>query len=201
MAFHPYPQLIPAVFNPHGFGPPPPVTAASTWSRVDRHGFGSTTTYMRPIQTRFRFGSGPEGLNPHVISNSPDHNAKGTRSGLAPLPLLVGTRFQDLFHSPPGVLFTFPSRYSCTIGHRGVFRLGGWSPRLRAEFHVLRATRELTRGRTQPVTGLSPSVAGHSRPLHPRVVHPMSWSHNPRGASSPGLASSPFAHRYLENLG
>src|SRR2546422_1677798 len=29
---------------------------------------------------------------------------------------LVGTRFQDLFHSPPGVLFTFPSRYWCTIG-------------------------------------------------------------------------------------
>ena len=35
---------------------------------------------MRPIQTRFRFGSGPEGLNPHVSSNSPDHNAKGTPS-------------------------------------------------------------------------------------------------------------------------
>ena len=25
--------------------------------------------------------------------------------------LLVGSRFQVLFHSPPGVLFTFPSRY------------------------------------------------------------------------------------------
>ena len=25
--------------------------------------------------------------------------------------------------------------------------------------------------------------------------------HNPGGASSPGLASSPFAHRYLGNLG
>ncbi len=28
------------------------------------------------------------------------------------LPQLVGTGFQVLFHSPPGVLFTFPSRYS-----------------------------------------------------------------------------------------
>ena len=27
------------------------------------------------------------------------------------LPLLVSTRFQILFHSPSGVLFTFPSRY------------------------------------------------------------------------------------------
>ena len=28
------------------------------------------------------------------------------------LPLLIGLGFQVLFHSPPGVLFTFPSRYS-----------------------------------------------------------------------------------------
>ena len=198
MAFHPYPQVIRAVFNPHRFGPPPPVTAASTCPSVDRHGFGSTTTYERPYQTRFRFGSGPEGLNLHVISNSPDHNAKGTPSGCPKTTLrpLVSTRFQDLFHSPPGVLFTFPSRYSCTIGHRGVFRLGGWSPQIRAEFHVLRATRDTTRGRTRLVTGLSPSLAGHSRPLHSGVVHPMLWSHNPAGACSHGLASSPFAHRY-----
>ena len=33
------------------------------------------------------------------------------------LSVLVGTRFQVLFHSPPGVLFTFPSRYCSTIGH------------------------------------------------------------------------------------
>ncbi len=30
----------------------------------------------------------------------------------------VSTRFQVLFHSPSGVLFTFPSRYSFTIGHQ-----------------------------------------------------------------------------------
>ena len=29
----------------------------------------------------------------------------------AALPLLVNTGFQVLFHSPPGVLFTFPSQY------------------------------------------------------------------------------------------
>ena len=49
---------------------------------------------------------------------------------------LAGARFQVLFHSPPGVLFTFPSRYWCAIGHMGVFRLGGWSPRVRTGFHV-----------------------------------------------------------------
>ena len=58
------------------------------------------------------------------------------------LRLLVGARFQVLFHSPLGVLFTFPSRYWFTIGHRRVFSLGGWSPLLRAGFHVPGATRD-----------------------------------------------------------
>ena len=31
--------------------------------------------------------------------------------------MLVGSRFHVLFHSPPGVLFTFPSRYCFAIGH------------------------------------------------------------------------------------
>jgi hypothetical protein len=34
------------------------------------------------------------------------------------------------FHSPPGVLFTFPSRYCSSIGHQVIFRLGWWSTRL-----------------------------------------------------------------------
>ena len=39
-----------------------------------------------------------------------------------------------------GVLFTFPSRYWFTIGHRRVFSLGGWSPRIQTGFHVPRLT-------------------------------------------------------------
>ena len=56
------------------------------------------------------------------------------------LRLLVGARFQALFHSPLGVLFTFPSRYWFAIGRGRVFSLGGWSPLLRAGFHVPGAT-------------------------------------------------------------
>ena len=44
------------------------------------------------------------------------------------LPQLVSAGFQVLFHSPPGVLFTFPSRYyalSVTISYLG---LGGGPP-------------------------------------------------------------------------
>ena len=76
------------------------------------HGFGSNTTdFLRPIQTCSRYGSTPEVLNLASYIHSPDHSTIGTRSPLDGLSVLVSTRFQVLFHSPPGVLFTFPSRY------------------------------------------------------------------------------------------
>src|SRR5690625_1374696 len=55
---------------------------------------------------------------------------------------IVSTRFQVLFHSPPGVLFTFPSRYLSAIGHKVVFRLTRWSWPIHTGFHGPGATRE-----------------------------------------------------------
>ena len=76
------------------------------------HGFGSNTTdFIRPVQTCFRCGSGPQVLNLASYIHSPDHSTIGTRSPVDGLSVLVSTRFQVLFHSPPGVLFTFPSQY------------------------------------------------------------------------------------------
>ena len=63
--------------------------------------------------------------------------------------VLVNIRFQVLFHSPPGVLFTFPSQYCSTIGHQVVFRLGGWSPRLLTGFLVSADTMD-TASRSSP---------------------------------------------------
>ena len=60
------------------------------------------------------------------------------------LPLLVSLRFHVLFHSPTGVLFTFPSRYYFTIGHPGVFSLTRWSSLIHTGFHVPHATRDRT---------------------------------------------------------
>ena len=60
------------------------------------------------------------------------------------LPQLVSAGFQVLFHSPPGVLFTFPSRYWFTIGHRRVFSLTEWSPLIQTGFHVPRPTLVVT---------------------------------------------------------
>src|SRR3954447_1379565 len=55
---------------------------------------------------------------------------------------IVGERFQVLFHSPPGVLFTIPSRYSSAIGHQEVFSLTRWSWQIHGKFQEFAATRE-----------------------------------------------------------
>src|SRR5205085_8514058 len=56
------------------------------------------------------------------------------------LSLLVDTRFQVLWTPLTGVLFTFPSRYSFTIGRQVVFRLQTWSSHIQAGVHVSRLT-------------------------------------------------------------
>ena len=62
--------------------------------------------------------------------------------GLRPF---VSCWFQVLFHSAPAVLFTFPSQYWSTIGHRLVFSLGGRAPLLQTGFHVSGPTQKLAR--------------------------------------------------------
>jgi hypothetical protein len=53
---------------------------------------------------------------------------KARRHTTKVLRLLVRTQFQDLFHSPSGVLLTFPSRYLFTIDHKIYLALGGGPP-------------------------------------------------------------------------
>src|SRR3954466_10424685 len=80
---------------------------------------------------------------------------------------LLACGFRISFTPRTGVLFTCPSRYSSTIGHTGVFSLGGWSPQLRARFLVPGATQELCYASILvSATGLSPSLALRSRRVH-----------------------------------
>ena len=89
------------------------------------------------------------------------------KTNKAGLRLFVCMRFQDLFHSPPGVLFAFPSRYWFTIGRSRVFSLGGWSPHVQTGFHVSRPTcRKLSSTKMISYKGLSPSMAGLSIPFY-----------------------------------
>ena len=89
----------------------------------------------RPVKARFRSGSLSVNLAPRQRLAGSFYKRHAV-TGRSPLRRLAGARFQVLFHSPPGVLFTFPSRYWCAIGHRVVLRLGWWSTQVRTGFHV-----------------------------------------------------------------
>ena len=145
MAFHPYPQVIAAVFNRRAFGPPRGLTPASACPWVAHPASRLRRATERPVQTRSRYGSLSSLASPRAATRWLILQ-KARRHATRALRLLVGTRFQVLFHSPPGVLFTFPSRYWCAIGHWRVFRLGGWSPLLPTGFHVSGGTRAPTGG-------------------------------------------------------
>jgi hypothetical protein len=81
LAFHPYPQIIPSFCNRNGFGPPPAVTRGSPCPWVAHQVSCLIDATARPVQTRFRFGSGCFCLNLATPINSPAHSPKGTRSG------------------------------------------------------------------------------------------------------------------------
>ena len=165
MEFHRYPQVIRHHCNGGRFGPPWGFTPTSTCSWVGHPVSGLWQRTFRPIQTRSRFASGTQYLKLARYYNSPDRSTKSTTSHFNVLCLLVSTRFQVLFHSPPGVLFTFPSRYCSSIGHQVVFRLGWWSTRFPTGFHVSRGTLDPVARPSLSDTGLSPSSAGLPRPF------------------------------------
>ena len=161
---------------------------------------------VRPIQTRFRYGSGAEHLNLQLkISRRIIMQKARSQAGpkTIALPQIVSTQFQVLFHSPPGVLFTFPSRYLFTIGHWRVFSLGGWSPRIPTGFHGSRSTQERT-GRL---------AAFHLQDYHllwcrlssrlwlsPSFITPIWYALQPHLIRrSGGLGCSDFARHYFRN--
>ena len=57
MAFHPYPRVIPSVFNRSGFGPPRGLTPASACPWVAHPASRLRRATRRPVRTRFRSGS------------------------------------------------------------------------------------------------------------------------------------------------
>ena len=151
-------------------------------------GFGSTPCDWTLISNSLSLRL-PYSVKLATECKSLTHYAKGTQSPLVRLLLFVCMRFQVLFHSPPGVLFAFPSQYWFTIGRSRVFSLGGWSPHLQTGCHVSRPTYRFLS--TTPLTsckGLSPSMAALPRAFHClRSYQKLGWCN--------------FARRYFRNLG
>ena len=118
LEFLPYPHLIATLFNGCAFGPPLPFTATSTWTWIDHpvSGLRIQTHQLTLVcaQLTLGFPSAPWlnhlTLPASVTRRTVLQKVRGCTHMV--LPQLVDTGFQVLFHSPPGVLFTFPSQYS-----------------------------------------------------------------------------------------
>ena len=197
MEFLPYPHLIPTLFNGCGFGPPLPLTAASTWTWIDHPVSGLLLLTLALL--RLGFPTAPHlkclTLPVSVTRRTVLQKVRGRTYKV--LPQLVDTGFQVLFHSPPGVLFTFPSQYYALSVTKEYLALGGgppdflqgstclavlWIPLADYCFHV------------QGFHSLWPDFPDRSinRSSH------ITWSITP-GCTHPGLGSSHFARRYFRN--
>ena len=111
LEFLPYPHLIPTLFNGCGFGPPLPLTAASTWTWIDHPVSGLLLLTLALLRLGFPTAPHLKCLTLPVSVTRRTVLQKVRGCAYKALPQLVDTGFQVLFHSPPGVLFTFPSQY------------------------------------------------------------------------------------------
>ena len=167
LAFHPYPQVIQLLCNAGRFAPSRGFTLASRCPWV-AHQVSGPRPATQIALFRLAFASAPQLplLNLATERNSSAHSSIGTPSpGQAGLRLLVGTRFQGLFHSPLGVLFTFPSRYWFTIGRQGYLALESGLPSFPRDFTCPVVLRDPAGVDQVSPTGLSPPAAGRSRPF------------------------------------
>ena len=109
------------------FGPPLPLTAASTWTWIDHPVSGLLLLTLALLRLGFPTA-------PHLkcltlpVSVTRRTVLQKVRRRTCVLRQLVNTGFQVLFHSPPGVLFTFPSQYYALSVTKEYLALGGGPP-------------------------------------------------------------------------
>ena len=128
LEFLPYPHLIPTLFNGCGFGPPLPLTAASAWTWIDHPVSGLLSLTLALLRLGFPTAPSLKDLTLPVSATRRTVLQKVRGRTYNVLPQLVDTGFQVLFHSPPGVLFTFPSQYSALSVTKWYLALGGGPP-------------------------------------------------------------------------
>ena len=113
------------------------------------------------------------------------------------LPQLVNTGFQVLFHSPPGVLFTFPSQYYALSVTKEYLALGGGPPDFLQGSTCLAVLRIPLAVFWFHVRGFHPLWLAFPKPF----CYPLTMTFAVRtpDCTQSGLGSFPFARRYLRN--
>ena len=112
--------------------------------------------------------------------------------------LLVSTRFQVLFHSPPGVLFTVPSRYSTLSVTWSYLALRDGPRFFRQDSSCPDVLRILACLSCISRTGISPSSSRFSNTVPLYNISPLQVLY-PARITTCGLGSSDFARHYFRN--
>ena len=166
-------------------------------------GFGSACTdrYLPVTCALLRLGFPPAPCLKHLTT--PAHTTRRTvlqkvrGPALKTVPQLVNTGFQVLFHSPPGVLFTFPSQYYALSVTKEYLALRG-GPRFFPQgfscLVVLWILPRLLCIRLRGFHPLRPAFPGPF-PFHCRIACAVRTP----GCTHPGLGSSGSARRYSRN--
>ena len=127
LEFLPYPHLIATLFNGCAFGPPRDFTPASSWTWVDHPVSGLPVLTLALFRLGFPAAPRLDRLTLPAPATRRTVLQK-VRGCACALPQLVNIGFQVLFHSPPGVLFTFPSQYYALSVTKEYLALGGGPP-------------------------------------------------------------------------
>ena len=142
-------------------------------------GFGSMTADSLAL-FRLGFPSAPrhQALNLASRHNSPDRSTESTRSRPCGAPTACRRRVSGSLSLPSRGPFHLSLTVLYAIGHRVVFSLGGWSPRLPTGFLVSRGTPDPARSARLSRTRLSLAVAGFPKTV-PLALPPVMAVHNP----------------------
>ena len=125
MAFHPYPQVIPPVFNLGGFGPPRGLTPVSACPRIAHPASRLRRATQAPGWDSLSLRLASK-LNLAAHRNSLAHSTKGTPSrpeGRSDC--LYAHGFRYCFTPLPGYFSPFPHGTYSTIGHAKYLGLPG----------------------------------------------------------------------------
>ena len=215
MAFHPYPQVIPSVFNRSGFGPPQSLTSASACPWIDHPASRLRLATDRHLKgsLSLRLGSC---LNLAANRNSLAHSTKGTPSQRMAAPTAcrhtvsgtVSLPSRGAFHLSLTVLVRYRSRESVQPwrvvppASRGVSRAPRYSgPETRCQRPSGYGALTLFRRPSQavPLDGWFVTAAEACGPRLPRPTTPA--RKRPHACTRAGLGWPGFARRYSRDLG
>ena len=208
LEFLPYPHLIPTLFNGCGFGPPMPFTASSSWTWIDHPVSGLRSLTIALLRLGFPSAPRLKRLTSPVSAARRTVLQKVRGSALSAVPQLVNTGFQVLFHSPPGVLFTFPSQY-CALSVTGQYSALRGGPRsFRQGFTCPGVLWIPLRRLALRVRGFHPLRPAFPKPFpcaarsrmrsEPRSARTAVWAVPVPLAATPGIDVSSFSSGYLD---